>query len=400
MFERFLNVDGCELAYKGKEKEESVLSNTPTVALQKVKTFGVAKLLDEDKWTNMLILGDNLPVLKALMANPDIKGKVRLVYIDPPFGTNQEFRIGVSRTVSKSRQDKVAYEDTLTDVEYIEFLRKRLILLRELMADDGSIYVHSNWQIGHYVKVVMDEVFGRENFINNITRIKGNPKCFKRKAYGNMTDVILFYSKTEKYVWNDSREPFTEEDIRRLFPKVDKDGRRYTTLPLHAAGETLNGPTGKPWRGRMPPKGSHWQYPPEVLDEFDRKGLIEWSPTGNPRRKHYADDAIKKGKKRQDIWCFKDPYYPSYPTEKNLEMLKVIVEASSNPGDIVLDCFAGSGTTLVAAELLGRKWIGVDNSPAAIEATLKRLKALRNVRPFTLYNASDETLLETLQKVF
>ena len=141
------------------------------------------------------------------------------------------------------------------------------------------------------------------------------------------------------------------------------------------------------------------QYPPEVLDEFERKGLIEWSSTGNPRRKHYADDAMKRGKKRQDVWEFKDPPYPIYPTEKNLEMLKVIVKASSNRGDIVLDCFAGSGTTLIAAELLGRRWIGIDNSPIAIQASLKRLEVLRDTRPFILYNSS-EILPQTLQEVF
>ena len=175
------------------------------------------------------------------------------------------------------------------------------------------------------------------------------------------------------------------KQIRSLFSKVDKNGKHYTTLPLHGPGETLNGPTGKQWRGRKPLKGSHWQYSPEELDKLDAQGLIEWSSTGNPRRIYYAEDAIKKGRKRQDIWEFKDPAYPSYPTEKNLQMLKIIVEASSKPGDIVLDCFAGSGTTLVAAEELGRRWIGSDNSKEAIEVAQKRIVAIRNYSSFTLY---------------
>jgi adenine-specific DNA-methyltransferase len=214
-----------------------------------------------------------------------------------------------------------------------------------------------------------------------------------------MTDMLLFYSKTGDYVWNDSREEMGEDDILKLFPKVDKDGRHYTTLPLHAAGETQNGPTGQPWRGRRPPKGSHWQYRPEMLDRLDEQGLIEWSSTGNPRRKHYADDILKNGKKRQDIWEFKDPPYPTYPTEKNAEMLKMIIEASSNPGDIVLDCFAGSGTTLICAEELGRRWIGIDNSFWAIEATLKRLTVLKRLSAFTLYNATGMPLTQTLQEI-
>ena len=135
----------------------------------------------------------------------------------------------------------------------------------------------------------------------------------------------------------------------------------------------------------MPPKGSHWQYLPEVLDKFDEQGLIEWSPKGNPRRKYYADEAIKKKKKRQDIWEFKDPYYPLYPTQKNLEMLKVIVEASSNPGDIVLDAFCGSGTTLIAAEELGRRWIGIDNAKVAISVAKERLLELKNISGFSVY---------------
>jgi len=245
----------------------------------------------------------------------------------------------------------------------------------------------------------MDEIFGEDHFINDIARIKCNPKNFPRKAYGNIKDMILFYSKTDNYVWNESLEDYTEEEIRRLFPKIDKYGRRYTTNPLHAPGETKNGPTGQPWRGMLPPKGRHWRYPPEVLEQLDRQGLIEWSSTGNPRKKIYADEYIKKKKKRQDIWKFKDPAYPKYPTEKNLEMLKVIVKASSNPNDLVLDCFAGSGTTLVAAEQLGRRWIGADNSPLAIKTSLERLLALKRCRAFTLYNATGKPLPETLQKL-
>lgn len=363
-------------------KEQDFTNKIPLVKLKTVKSFGQLRF---DDWNNMLILGDNLNVLRNLLKEPKVAKRVRLVYIDPPFGTNQEFRGGISRTISKSREDEVAYEDKLIKAEYIEFLRKRLILLREILADDGSIYVHIDWKMGHYVKVIMDEVFGQERFINNITRIKCNPKSFRRSAYGNMTDVILFYSKTKNYVWNDQREKFTDEQIQKLFSKVDKEGKRYTTLPLHGPGETLNGSTGKAWRGRKPPKGSHWQYPSEKLDSLDKRGLIEWSSTGNPRRIYYAEEAIKKGRKRQDIWEFKDPAYPSYPTEKNLKMLKVIVKASSKPDDIVLDSFAGSGTTLVAAEELGRRWVGIDNSEKAIETTQKRLLSIKGPSSFALY---------------
>ncbi|MFN3467191.1 MAG: DNA methyltransferase, partial [Candidatus Brocadiales bacterium] len=171
-------------------------------------------------------------------------------------------------TVSYSSEDETAYNDRLVGAGYIEFLRERIIPLRDILADDGSIYVHIDWKMGHYVKVLMDEIFGQERFVNDITRIKCNPKNFERKGYGNIKDMVLFYTKTDHYVWNEPREDMTEEDIQRLFPKLDKDGRRYTTTPLHAPGETRNGSTGQVWKGLHPPKGRHWRYPPNELDKL------------------------------------------------------------------------------------------------------------------------------------
>lgn len=349
-----------------------------------------------DGWHNLLIYGDNLSVLRGLLQHHALRGRVRLVYIDPPFATNQDFIYQPERTatVSRPRRGRIAYGDRLTGQAYLNFLRPRLELLRELLADDGSIYVHIDCKIGHYVKVLMDEIFGPEHFINDITRIKCNPKNFARRAYGNIKDTILFYSKTDRYIWNDPREPMTEEDIERLFPKVDAQGRRYTTTPLHAPGETANGATGQSWRGRTPPPGRHWRYPPEELDRLDQAGLIEWSASGNPRKIIYAEEVRTRGKKRQDVWVFKDPAYPCYPTEKNLELLKTILAASSNPGDIVLDCFAGSGTTLLAAELLARRWIGVDSSCAAIRVARRRLRELGNISPFRVLNTDEILFIE------
>jgi len=346
-------------------------------------------------WENLLIYGDNLLALRYLCTQERLCGKIRLVYIDPPFATNQDFvyRPGHAATVSRPRRGLLAYHDRLTGEEYLNFLRQRLQLLRELLAADGSIYVHIDCKIGHYVKVLMDEIFGAEHFINDITRIKCNPKNFSRRAYGNIKDTILFYSKTHQYVWNDPREPLSPGDIARMFPKVDRYGRRYTTTPLHAPGETANGATGQTWRGRKPPPGRHWRYPPEELDRLDQLGRIEWSASGNPRKIIYADEVLAHGKKRQDVWIFKDPAFPRYPTEKNLDLLKTIIEASSRPGDIVLDCFAGSGTTLVAAELLGRRWIGIDASWKAITVIRQRLAELDNV-PAYRFLRLDETPLE------
>jgi len=325
---------------------------------------------------NKLILGDNLPILKAMYENINLKSKIDLVYIDPPFSTKNNFRIGNERvsTISNSLTDETAYTDNITGSKFLEFLRERLIIIRELMSPKASIYLHSDYKIGHYIKIIMDEIFGIENFRNDITRIKCNPKNFQRKAYGNIKDLILFYTKSENYIWNDPKEEFSKKDIERLFRKVDENGRRYTTIPLHAPGETKNGETGQEWRGIFPPKGRHWRSKPAVLEQLDKDGLIEWSSRGVPRKKIYADE--KNGKKKQDIWRYKDSQYPMYPTEKNIEMIKTIISASSNPGGLILDCFCGSGTTLQAAQELGRNWIGIDKSEEAIKATKKRLSQI------------------------
>jgi adenine-specific DNA-methyltransferase len=337
-------------------------------------------------WIHRLYYGDNMEILKALLDDHFIKGKVRLLYIDPPFGTGQNFTVSSERhsTISRVSNGRTAYNDTIRGKKYLEFLRPRLELLHELLADDGSIYVHIDCKIGHYVKILMDEIFGINNFRNDITRIKCNPKNFKRHGYSNIKDMILFYSKSKKFVWNHPREPFMEKELFRLFPKIDHEGRRYTTTPLHAPGETKNGPSGKIWKGLKPPPGRHWRYSPGFLTELDEKGLIEWSSTGNPRMKKYADEALKSGKFLQDVWVFNDPQYPVYPTEKNLDLLKVIISASSNPGDLIMDCFCGSGTALVAAQEMGRQFIGIDNSDVAIKICKKKLSDLKQLKLFGL----------------
>lgn len=350
------------LTYQGKRSEAEILGSEVKARLASVHGKGSE---------NRLIQGNNLSVLRTLLDG--YRGKVDLIYIDPPFATNGQFRIGADRanTISSSTEDALAYNDTLLGAAYMEFMRERLILLRELLSEQGSIYLHIDYKIGHYLKVLMDEVFGNRHFRNDIARIKCNPKNFSRKAYGNIKDLILFYSKSDRMTWNDPKVPFSEEDKVRLFKKIDANGRMYTTIPLHAPGETRNGSTGEPWRGIMPPKGRHWRSAPDELEEMNKQGLIEWSANGVPRKKIYADE--RAGKRVQDIWTFKDPQYPIYPTQKSLELLKFIVEASSNEGDLVLDCFCGSGTTLLAAQELGRRWIGIDEAEPAIEIAQRRM---------------------------
>ncbi len=361
------------LCYEGKKDEAEILSRMGPrpLSFRDITPQGPPEGKAQGR-AGRYFLGDNADVLRHLLTEEDVRGRVQLVYIDPPYGTGQVFTLdrkrGRARSVSQPERGDLGYSDGLTGPAFIEFLRERLLLLRELLSQEGLIFVHLDERHGFEAKIILDEVFGRENFVNHISRIGSNPKNFSRKAFGNQKDMILAYSKTRDYYWNEVGVPYAEEDLRRLFPFVDESGRRYTTNPLHAPGETKDGPTGRPWRGIPPPPGRHWRYPPEVLEELDRRGLIVWSKSGVPRKKVYADERIGKGKKLQDIWEFKDPQNPLYPTEKNLDMLKLIVATASRPGDLVLDCFAGSGTTLIAAVSLGRKAIGIDSSREALDA--------------------------------
>jgi len=315
--------------------------------------------------TNSFMLADNFYALRKLI--DDYQNKVTLIYLDPPYGTGKDF---------VSRELKHAYTDIFSTVSWIEFMRRRLILMRELLADNGSIYIHIGHQMLFHLKVIMDEVFGEKNFKNIIVRKKCSSKNYTKNQYPNLNDYILFYTKTNNYVWNQPTTTPSKEWIDKEYTKVDEKGR-YKLVPIHAPG-IRNGETGKPWKGLMPPKGKHWQLTPKKLDELDKNGEIHWSKNGNPRRKVYLTK--EKQIPITDYWDnYRDAHHQSikitgYPTEKNLDMLKMIVRASSNEGDIVLDPFSGSGTTLHAANDLKRSWIGIDQSFTAAEATIKRLK--------------------------
>ncbi len=315
--------------------------------------------------------GDNLDGLARLA---ELGLQVDLVYIDPPFATNNEFLMDANRANTVSASGQLAYADTLPVDDYLEQLLQRMIAIRSVMSGNGSIYVHIDVKMEHYARFLMDQVFGIRNFRNSITRIKCNPKNFNRYSYGNIKDTILFYSASPYRIkWNPQEEPLTDDDAESRYPLVDREGRRYATTPLHAPGITRNGATGGPWRGMPPPPGRHWRYPPEKLEELDSAGLIAWSSTGNPRKIIYADQSA--GKLPQDVWLFKDPQRPVYPTQKNAAMLERIILTSSEPGDTVLDCYAGSGTTLLEAARLGRRFIGMDEAPAAQRISGKRLSA-------------------------
>jgi site-specific DNA-methyltransferase (adenine-specific)/adenine-specific DNA-methyltransferase len=323
-----------ELIYEGKEREEDILADTMAVPLQPVKTFGN----NGNGWTNKLILGDNLQVLKALMDDPEVydkdtgRGKVRLIYIDPPFATRQEFR---------GSQDQKAYQDKIVGAQFLEFLRKRLVFLRELLADDGSIYVHLDWKKVHYVKSLMDEIFGEVNFVREIIWRIGWVSGFKSVAnnWVRNHDTLLYYAKNKDQV---------------IFNKI------YTPYP----------PDYERWGGRAKGKGLAIE---DVWGVFPQEGVTSLQVVS------FASQ------------------YTGFPTQKPEGLLGRIIEASSNPGDLVLDAFAGSGTTGAVAEKLARRWIMIDCGKLAIYTMQKRLLNLREEignrrkplkpKPFTLYNA-------------
>lgn len=315
-----------------------------------------------------LIFGENLRVLATLADDPKVTGKVDLIYIDPPYATGGVFNC---------REQNGAYDDTLTGGSYLEFLRTRLIISRELMSQTASIFLHLDERYVFHAKLLLDEIFGPSMFRNMIVRKKCNSKNYTTRRLGNVADYILWYSKSKDYIWNTPTASLTPEFTDREYPYFDsKSRRRYKRVPLHAPG-TRNGESGQVWRGKLPPEGKHWQYRPETLDEMDKRGEIYWSRNGNPRRKVFLDES--RGLALQDIWVdVKDAHNQNctitgYPTEKNLTLVQRIVEAASNQNGLVLDFFSGSATIAEAASRLGRRWICVDNSKLAIEKSLERL---------------------------
>jgi adenine-specific DNA-methyltransferase len=355
------STSAIQLAYNGKKDVKDIFTDTRAVC----SVFWKSDTAFDHN--NKLFFGDNLSILLKLMDNHNIKGKIKLIYIDPPYATNSIFQaIG----------QKDAYHDLLQGADYIEFIRERLIVMKELLSEDGSIYVHLDENMAFETKVLMDEIFGKNNFRNWITRKKCSTKNTTKNRYGNISDYILYYTKSNNFIWNRPLDIWTDDKILKEYPCIEPEtGKRYKKVPIHAPG-VRNGETGQPWRGELPPPGKHWQFTPSKLDEMDRNGEIYWSASNNPRRKVYFDK--DKGIPKQDIWLeYQDSINQNmpltgYPTEKNMDMLEVVIKASSNPGDIVMDCFCGSGSTLQAAYQNDRNWIGIDNSIEAICATLRR----------------------------
>jgi adenine-specific DNA-methyltransferase len=360
-----------------------------TINKPRMKFGFTASLLPEDEWPkdypkdwkNTLIWGDNKFVMSSLIKQ-GWAGKINLIYIDPPFFTGADFTVRTKvgdEEIEKEPSiiEERAYRDTWSGgiASYLKYMYERLVLMRELLAENGSIYVHLDWHVGHYVKVMMDEIFGYENYQNEIVW------CYReainsKKRWNRKHDVMLFYSKTDNFTFNYSQvlDPHSEETIKK-YRHLDEHGRRYRLM-----GRGL----------KDSPITSQRDVP------------VEWEKT-HPELvyRHY----LPPGKLPVDYWLIDIINQASserlaFDTQKPEALIKRIILASSNPGDIVADFFCGSGTTLAVAEKLGRRWIGCDLSKFAIQVTRKRLLDIHNskdlqsdkrlyekpARPFELWN--------------
>ncbi len=375
-----------ELVYAGKEREEDIIANTWGVPLQAVKTFNLPKKGPRQEWTNRLIFGDNLQVMKRLLDDPEVKGKVNLVYIDPPFATKQDFQGSL---------DQKAYQDKVAGASFIEFIRKRLVLLKDILAHDGSIFVHLDVKKCHYLKVVLDEVFGEHLFQSEIIW-KCSSAHSDSRAISQIHQNIFFYSKSPAYMYNKQFQDYDKDYVKSKYRHTDERGRRYRLDNLTATGLKGGGYTYE-WNGIT----KTWRCPPETMRTLHDVGRIRYTRNGTAEYVRYFDEM--RGLALQDIWADINPVNSQaiervdYPTQKPETLLERIVSASTNPGDLVLDAFAGAGTTLAVAEKLGRRWIGIDCGKLAIYMMQKRLMGLREgigqkgkalkSKPFTLYNA-------------
>jgi adenine-specific DNA-methyltransferase len=369
----------------------------------------------EGEWRNRLIWGDKKYVLPSLVA--EFAGQVDLIYIDPPFDTGANFSFTAtipdhpdtpedeSATFAKepSILEQKAYRDTwgvsredrergVTSLDrYLKWFYETVVLLRELLAEDGTIYVHIGQNVAHYVKAVLDEVFGSDRYLNEIIWKRQTAHSDVKQGaqhLGRLHDIILLYTKTESYHWSMQYSPYDQEYVDAFYKHVDPStGRRYQLSDLTAPGKSLKGNPYYEFLGVT----RYWRYSKERMEELYRQGkVIQTKPGTVPRQKRYADEM--PGVPLQDMWLDIKPIQSrsaerlGYDTQKPEALLERILKTSSKEGDLVFDCFVGSGTTAAVAERLGRRWIACDLSRFAIHTTRKRLLSIPNVRPFVVQN--------------
>jgi len=325
---------------------------------------------------NTIYCGDCAEVLQRF---PD--GCVDLIYADPPFFSNEAYEV-----LWGNGYELRAFEDRWKGgiQNYIAWMEPKLRECHRVLKDTGSMYLHCDWHAGHYLKVLMDRIFGENRLVNDIIwkRTAAHSGEGIIKKYGTVHDNILFYAKTDKYTFNPEYLAYDERYVEKFYRNVDKDGRRWLSRDLTAAG-IRHGESGKSWRGiDVSAKGTHWKFTVSKLEELAKEGRIYFPKKvgGVPRYKQYLDES--KGVLLQDMWMDISPIQAhakerlGYPTQKPEKLLDRIIKASSNVMDIVLDPFCGCGTTLVVAQRLGRRWTGIDVSPTACKLMGDRLRKI------------------------
>ncbi len=411
-----------ELIWEGKYDDNGQIVGPPRVSLpfQTVETVNqsaqerqmalTAPHRGDSEWRNRLIWGDKKYVLPSLLDK--FAGKVNLIYIDPPFATGANFEYqaqvhpaktdhitgrGRNRNSNLTLEyqpnliEQIAYRDTWGGGldTYLKWMYETLTLLHELLSESGSIYVHCDWRTSHYTKAVMDDIFGYENFRNEIVWKRQSSNNAVTKKFGQIVDYILFYVKSPSAVWNQVYHTLSSTELKEY--RKDKEGRYYKTDDLTAPGATPN--RQFEWRGVRPSQSRSWAYDRGTLERMLAEGRIELARNGNAKmrgRITYLDD--NPGQKAQTLWT--DVHRVgntsverlTYPTQKPEALIERIMKASSNKDDLVLDCFIGSGTTAAVAEKLGRRWIAADMGRFAISTSRKRLLDIPDVKPFHVQN--------------
>ena len=322
--------------------------------------------------TRIIYCGDNLDQLKKFSDEC-----VDLIYIDPPFNSNRNYEVFWGET-----KEKRAFEDRHASTQaYIEFMRPRCVEMARVLKKKGSFYYHCDWHASHYVKVMLDQIFGENNFLNEIVWKRSashNDAKQGSKHFGRLHDVLLLYTgNSDDYIWNHQYTPLDQSYIDSHYSQRDEKGRPFQWTDLRAPG------------GAAPSKGNphykvlgvdgYWRYTQEKMEQFIREGRVAIPPSGKvPRYKRFLDES--KGLPVGSVWDDINPVNSQakeslgYPTQKPLPLLDRIIKTSSNKDDIVLDAFCGCGTALVAAQNLERQWIGIDFSPTACRVMAKRLR--------------------------
>ncbi|MCA9466822.1 MAG: site-specific DNA-methyltransferase [Nitrospira sp.] len=347
---------------------------------------------------NRLIYGDNLLAMAALLAGDDetstMRGKVDLIYIDPPFDSKADYRTKITLLSGDIEQrptaiEQFAYSDTWEDgtASYLAMIVPRICLMREMLAESGSIYIHLDWHVGHYVKIALDEIFGKDNFLNEIVWKRQSAHSDSGRC-GNVHDNVLLYRKSQNYIWNEVLVEPSPDYIEGFFDQVESEtGRRYARGDLSAGGLSGGGYDYE-YKGVR----RTWRCPLSTMEQYDRDGRLHWPKKGVPRLKRYLDEF--KGVSLQDIWTdIKVIHNQSterlgYATQKPEALIERIIRASSNEGSIVADFFSGSGTTAAVADRLGRRWIATDLGKPSCMVTRKRLIDM-NAKPFLYQHVGD-----------